>query len=107
MIVKNSDVKVTEVGQGVERKILASDGKMMTVEVRFKKGSVGTVHSHPHEQISYVVSGSFEFELEGKKEIIRAGDSYYVKPDAMHGVVALEDSVILDVFTPQREDFLK
>lgn len=107
MIVKNSDVKATEVGQGVERKILASDGKMMTVEVRFKKGSIGTVHSHPHEQISYVVSGSFEFELEGKKEIIRAGDSYYVKPDAMHGVVALEDSVILDVFTPQREDFLK
>lgn len=107
MIVKNNDVKATEVGQGVERKILASDGKMMTVEVHFKKGSIGTVHSHPHEQISYVVSGSFEFELEGKKEIIRAGDSYYVKPDAMHGVVALEDSVILDVFTPQREDFLK
>lgn len=107
MIVKNNDVKATEVGQGVERKILASDGKMMTVEVRFKKGSIGTVHSHPHEQVSYVISGSFEFEVEGKKEIIRAGDSYYVKPDAMHGVVALEDSVILDVFTPQREDFLK
>lgn len=107
MIIKNDDIKATEAGPGVERKILASDGKMMTVEVRFKKGAIGTVHAHPHEQISYVISGSFEFELEGKKEVIKAGDSYYVKPDARHGVVALEDSVILDVFTPQREDFLK
>lgn len=107
MLVKNSEVKAIEVGDGVERKVLASGGKMMTVEVKFRKGAVGALHSHPHEQIGYVVYGSFEFETEGKKEIIRAGDTYYVKPDEVHGVVALEDSAIIDVFTPQREDFLK
>ena len=79
----------------------------MAVEVSFQKGSIGEVHAHPHEQVSYVLKGSFEFELDGKKEIIKAGDSYYVLPGLMHGVVALEDSVILDIFTPQREDFLK
>lgn len=107
MIVKHEAVKSETVGEGVERKIIASDGSLMTVEVKFKKGAVGAVHSHPHEQVSYIVSGSFEFELDGQKEIIKAGDSYYVKPNVPHGVVALEDSVIIDIFTPQREDFLK
>lgn len=107
MIVKGESVAAVPVGEGVKRKIIASGGNMMSVEVSFKKGSIGPVHSHPHEQVSYVLKGSFEFELEGKKEIIKAGDSYYTAPHAMHGVVALEDSVILDLFTPQREDFLK
>ena len=44
--------------------------------------------------------------MDGKKQILNAGDSYYVKPDTRHGVKALEDAAILDVFTPQREDFL-
>ena len=106
MVIKNENVKATQVGEGVERKILASSGEMMSVEVKFKKGSVGAVHTHPHEQISYVLSGSFEFELDGEKFDIKVGDTYYVKPNVPHGVVALEDSMILDVFTPQREDFI-
>lgn len=107
MIVRNQDVAVERVGQGVERKILAADGKLMAVEVHFQKGGMGALHTHPHEQISYIVKGSFEFNLDGMIETIKAGDSYYVSPDVRHGVMALEDSVILDIFTPQREDFLK
>lgn len=107
MIIKNDSVALETVGEGVQRKILATGGKMMTVEVHFKKGAVGTVHTHPHEQVSYIVAGSFEFELDGKKEILKAGDTYYVGPNIPHGVVALEDSIIVDIFTPQREDFLK
>jgi len=107
MIVKADSVVKESVGEGVERRIIARGGNMMAVEVSFKKGSIGQVHSHSHEQVSYILRGSFEFQLAGKKEIIRAGDSYYVAPDLMHGVVALEDSVILDLFTPQREDFIK
>ena len=106
-IVKGETVKVNDLGGGVTRKILATGGKMMAVEVSFKKGAVGAVHTHPHEQVSYVLKGSFEFESEGKKETIKAGDSYYTTPNQPHGVVALEDGVLLDIFTPQREDFLK
>ncbi|MCE5283271.1 MAG: cupin domain-containing protein [Deltaproteobacteria bacterium] len=107
MYVLNDAVNGLTVAPGVQRKILASDGKLMTVEVRFKKGAVGAIHSHPHEQISYIVSGSFACNLDGDKKTLRAGDTYYVRPNLPHGVEALEDSVILDVFTPQREDFLK
>jgi quercetin dioxygenase-like cupin family protein len=107
MVVMNNSIVPENVGEGVERKILASAGRLMTVEVIFKKDAVGALHSHPHEQISYIVRGKFEFEIDGRKHILNAGDSYYVGPDKIHGIKALEDSVILDVFTPQREDFLK
>jgi quercetin dioxygenase-like cupin family protein len=79
----------------------------MSCEMTFKKGAVGALHSHPHEQIGYVVSGSFELEEENvEKKVIKAGDSYYIAPNVMHGVVALEDSKLLDIFTPMRKDFL-
>lgn len=107
MIVHNKDIALTELGGGVSRKILARGGKMMSVEVVFEKGAVGAPHSHPHEQIGYVVKGSFEYTSEGKTTILHAGDTYYVEPDVVHGVVALEDGILLDIFTPQREDFLK
>lgn len=107
MIVKNNEINIEVLGNGVSRKILAHEGKMMMVEVHFDKGAIGAIHSHYHEQSSYVLSGSFEVTIEGEKEIIKAGDTFYIKTDLMHGVLALENSVILDVFTPQRDDFLK
>lgn len=107
MIIENGKVIPTPVALGVERKILASGGSLMSVEVKFQKGAVGAVHSHPHEQVSYVIKGSFEFEMDGRKKVIRSGDTYYVGPGITHGVVALEDAIILDIFTPLREDFLK
>ena len=106
MVVIGNSLKAKQVGEGVERKILASGGKLMTVIFTFQKGAIGSPHSHPHEQVGYILKGKFEFEMDGKKQILNAGDSYYVKPDTMHGVKALEDAAILDVFTPQREDFL-
>jgi len=106
MFVKNNKVKREDIEHGLSRKILARGGKMMLVEVTFKKGAVGYLHSHPHEQISYIQKGSFEVEINGEKRILKAGDSFYAAPDVKHGVVALEDSVIVDVFTPQRDDFL-
>lgn len=107
MIVKNSEVNIELQGNGVSRKILVHEGNMMMVEVHFDKGAIGAIHSHFHEQSSFVISGCFEVNIEGKKELINAGDTFYVKSNLLHGVVALEKSVILDVFTPQRDDFLK
>ncbi|MCK4336709.1 MAG: cupin domain-containing protein [Candidatus Aminicenantes bacterium] len=107
MIVKDSSVERESLGGGVSRKILARGGKLMTVKVYFKKGGIGAVHTHPHEQISYILKGSFEFELDSKKQIVKAGDTIYMPSNIPHGVVALEEAIIVDVFSPQREDFLK
>ena len=106
MFVLSKDVVRQDIEKGISRKILAHGGNMMLVEVTFEKGATGALHSHSHEQVSYIHKGSFEFEIEGEKKTVKEGDSIYIPKDAVHGVIALEDSVIIDVFTPQREDFL-
>ena len=107
MYLKIADVEETNLGDGVTRKILASGGTMMTVQFTFEKGAVGIPHTHPHEQVGYVLQGRFELTYEDHKTIIKPGDTYYVPSNTLHGVVALEDGVLLDVFTPQRQDFLE
>ena len=107
MFVKNEDVKLNELGSGVSRKILAYDDNMMSVEVRFEKGAIGSMHTHPHTQISYVLDGKFEATINGETTVISKGDTYITPPDAPHGVVCLEAGALLDIFTPKRADFLK
>src|ERR1043165_6000798 len=79
-----------QLGGGVERKILGYDDQVMMVVVRFEKGAIGSLHHHVHRQVSYVESGKFEVEIDGKKKILQQGDSFFVAPDSVHGVVALE-----------------
>ena len=88
------------------RTVLATGGSLMTVEFRFLRGTVGALHAHPHEQVGYVVSGRFAFTLSGVTKVLGPGDSYYVPPNEVHGAEALEDGILLDVFTPPREDFM-
>ena len=107
MIFKYDEQKKIDLGGGVSRRILAEDKDMMAVEVSFEKGAVGAVHTHPHVQISYVLKGKFEANMNGEKTIISEGDTYYTIPNLPHGVVCLEEGVLLDIFTPRRDDFLK
>lgn len=95
------------VGEGLKRKILAYDGQIMMVRVLFNKGAIGSIHAHFHSQATYVVSGKFEVTLDNKKEILKAGDSFYVEPDLNHGAICLEEGELIDVFSPHRADFLK
>ena len=94
------------VEQGVQRRIIAYDERLMLVKVRFETGGVGAAHRHPHSQITYVESGVFEIEIGGEKRVLKKGDSYYAEPDVLHGAVCLEQGVLLDAFSPMREDFI-
>ena len=73
----------------------------------FKKGAVGNLHQHFHEQCTYIISGKFEFNINGVKKILGAGDSTYKEPNVIHGAVCLEEGSLIDIFTPERKDFLK
>jgi quercetin dioxygenase-like cupin family protein len=103
----NSEYEWETVGEGVRRKILGYDKDLMLVLVEFKKGSIGYVHKHPHKQVSYLIRGSFEVNIDGEKKVQKAGDVYMIPSNVEHGVVALEDSALIDVFNPHREDFVK
>lgn len=79
---------------------------MMAVEVYFDKDAIGPLHKHPHEQLTYVLSGIFEFTIGDEVHIVKSGDTIYKEPNIMHGCICLETGKILDTFTPQRQDFL-
>lgn len=100
------DVHAEPAGEGVTRRVLAYDKDVMCVENTFQAGAVGPLHHHPHTQITYVVSGVFEFEIDGAVKTVRAGDSMLKASDVEHGCVCREAGVLLDLFTPMREDFV-
>ena len=102
-----AETTLTDVGGGVSRRILAHDEEMMAVEVIFEEGAVGAMHTHPHVQISYVLEGEFEATLGDETKIIKNGDTYYTTPNLPHGVVCKKAGKLLDIFTPERKDFLK
>jgi len=106
MLKKNADAVIHEMGAGVSRRILIHGGRLMAVEFHFKAGAEVRPHTHPHEQIGVFMRGRFEATVGGKTVMAEPGDSYYAAPEVPHGVKCLEDGVILDVFTPIREDFL-
>lgn len=108
MYTENKSIQPQDIGGGVTRKVLSYSENLMTVELHFPKGAFGAKHSHPHEQIGYIVSGRLIYQEEGcEDKELATGDTYYVKPNAVHGVEILEDTVLLDIFTPMRKDFVE
>lgn len=100
------DIPFTDLGNGVSRRVLSYNPELMAVEVAFEKGAVGAVHTHPHTQCSYVLSGTFRYTVEEEAVILACGDSIVVPASLAHGTTCLEKGVLLDVFTPMREDFI-
>ena len=96
-----------DLGNGIKRKVYGYDESIMLVKAKFEAEAVGTLHEHHHAQVTYVESGVFEMSIGNQKKIIRKGDGYYVPPHAVHGCVCKEPGVLIDVFSPHREDFLK
>jgi len=110
MTVKNyfpdSENTLETVDNGLGRKVGAHNDNLMVVEVHFEAGVTAPLHHHVHEQITYVMSGKFEFTIGNKTYIVGAGDSLYKQPNIEHGATCLESGTLLDVFTPRRGDFL-
>ena len=102
----HQEVKPIPLGGGTERRILAYDDSLMAVEVSFETGSEGAPHTHPHTQLSYVLSGSFRYSVEDESVILNPGDSIVVPSGLVHGTVCLEAGKLLDAFTPMRKDFV-
>ncbi len=107
VFIENESIAWEQVGDGLRRKIMAYDDSLMVVKVDFEKGAIGTLHHHYHSQISHVEKGVFEVEINGDKKILKAGDAFIVPPNAIHGAVCLEAGVLIDVFSPMREDFIR
>lgn len=93
-------------GENVIRRVLAYSEDLMCVENTFETGAIGKLHSHPHTQITYVVSGEFAFTIDGETKIVRAGDTMLKTDGVVHGCECLKAGILLDIFTPMRKDFV-
>ena len=89
----------------VVRKVIHS-GQMTIARLNIGKDAVVPEHSHINEQIANVERGALLFHIGGVDQMVRAGESLVIPPNVPHGVVALEDTVVTDVFTPRREDWI-
>lgn len=100
------DLTWIEVAPGNRRAVLSERPEMMLVAFSFDAGAVGALHSHPHTQVSYVAEGTFDVTVDGATQRLAAGSSFIVAPNLVHGVVALENGLLIDTFTPRRDEFL-
>jgi unsaturated pyranuronate lyase len=94
------------VSEGVTRQILGFNNQIMMVRVYFEQGSEGYVHSHFHSQVAYVESGEFDVTVGDETRTLVAGDCFFMEPNISHGAVCKKAGVLIDVFSPMREDFL-
>ena len=106
-VVFQKEVELNDFGGGVSRRVLAWTPQLMTVEVHFETGGEGSVHSHPHCQNTYVLSGRFRFDVAGETVEVGPGDTLAFPPNIPHGTLCLQAGVLLDTFTPMRGDFVK
>lgn len=104
--VRPSEADWTPTEPGVKRRILTFNDQLMVVEVAFEKDAVGKLHQHPHIQASFVAEGRFEVTISGVTEVLEKGQSFIVPTNEWHGCRALVPGILIDTFTPMREEFL-
>lgn len=107
MIVKARPEGFKPVIEGVKLKNLTHGDKTHLTEVKLKKGAIIPEHNHPQEQTGYLLSGRLRFFSGDDETIALPGDSWTFVGGTMHGAEAFEDTVVLECFSPPREDYLK
>lgn len=95
-----------DLGEGKRRAVLCERPELMMVAFSFPAGGIGAAHSHPHVQSSYVAQGQFDVTIADATQRVTQGGSFIVPPNAVHSVVSLEEGMLIDAFTPRRDDFL-
>jgi quercetin dioxygenase-like cupin family protein len=104
-IVDHGTANPVEMLPGVVRRTLTDGDRMMLCEIRMTKDAVVPLHTHPHEQTGYLVSGRCRFQIGDEVRELAAGDCWMVPGGAEHEATALEDSIFIDVFSPPREEY--
>jgi quercetin dioxygenase-like cupin family protein len=102
---RTDELPTTDMLPGVTRRAVYLDDVMLTF-FDFEPHVVIPEHHHPHQQITWVVSGAMEFNLDGEKRVLRAGDGVLIAPDRLHSAVILDEPCrAIDAWHPVREDY--
>lgn len=98
-------VRTEVLNDKIWRKVISGE-RAMVAQVFIARGGVVPEHRHESEQISYILEGALQFELEGRQLVVRKGEVLHIPSNVPHRAVALEDTLDLDVFSPIRMDWL-
>ena len=107
MFLESTDYHWEKIDENLERALVGHDESLMLSVVKFKKGGIGPLHHHFHSQAAFIAAGKFEVQIENEKKILSAGDSFFIPTNITHGVVCLEEGMLIESFSPMRENFLK
>lgn len=102
-----NETEIEDLGNGLKRQMLGYNEELMAVKIWFEKGAIGYNHAHRHSQVTYVVEGEFHFNIDGVTKILKPGDSCLIPPFADHGATCPTGGILIDAFSPAREDFLE
>jgi quercetin dioxygenase-like cupin family protein len=102
---KWNDIEIENLSSLIGRQLVVG-ANLMVARVLLKKGAKVPMHSHFHEQVTYVLDGALRFSIDGKEIDIRSGEVLCIPPHMPHEAIALEDTVDLDIFTPPRQDWI-
>lgn len=100
-----TDVKPVYAFKGIARRTLAWGEQAMLLQNAFTPGSSVPEHAHINEQLSYVAEGSLVVVMQGETYVLNAGDSILMPPNVPHSAASPKGAVVIEVFTPPREDF--
>ena len=106
MFRKKGTAESRQLVEGVELSTLVHGEKTLMGQIKITRGSEVPAHSHPHEQTGILISGRLRFNVDGEIFDAEPGDSWCLPGDVEHSADALEDAVIIEVFSPVREDYL-
>jgi quercetin dioxygenase-like cupin family protein len=99
------DVELEQLNPLLQRQLVVGEA-VMVARVLLKKGSLVPLHSHMNEQITYILEGTLQFQIDGREIVVRAGEVLCIPPHMPHAALALEDTVDLDIFNPPRQDWI-
>jgi quercetin dioxygenase-like cupin family protein len=104
-LIDHDSASPVEMLPGVVRRTLTDGDRLMLIEVAAEKGAVVPMHTHPHEQTGYLISGRLLFEVGDEKREIGPGDCWLVPSSVPHQGTALESCLLVDIFSPPREEY--
>lgn len=106
MFYKKNNDGYKEVLPGIKLKTLSYGQKTSFTEFKMKKGSVIPTHSHINEQTGYLIRGKLKFKVQNEVFEAQPGDSWCIEGNVEHNAEVLEDSLVVEIFSPVREDYL-
>jgi len=98
-------IPLERLDDNIARRMIVGQNEML-VRWEFKKGALAARHTHPHEQVVMMVSGRLRLAVGDDETIMGPHDMVLIPPHVSHEAEALEDTVVIDIFSPPREDFL-